>query len=181
MAANPANALACSHHICQGLFKHKTAGVVSASQKQSNIPVKPMAVSVQSTICCCTASRMGERGLEVVPDLPDLGLLIPSGESGKGSSWGIASTAEHNTSAGAYKCTSHGGAPLPAQDPSWRCDLQFHQDSWSNVSRVLITTGRDRRQAEWCTRDENPKLMKVLSRLCRDTWACVSCCQATYC
>ena len=44
---------------------------------------------------------MGERGLEVVPDLPDLGLLERSGKSGKGSSRGIASTAEHETSAGA--------------------------------------------------------------------------------
>lgn len=63
---------------------------------------------------------MGERGLEGVPDLPDLGLLKPSDESGKGSSRGIASTAGHNTSAGAYKCESHGG---PTGDLSWCLDI----------------------------------------------------------
>lgn len=114
LATSHTNVLSCSPNIhkSSALLKTQPAGAVSARQEPSNIPVKPMAVSVQSTTCCCTAARIGERGLESVSDLPDLGLLKPSGKSGKGSSRGMASTAGHSASAGSYKCTSHGGAPL---------------------------------------------------------------------
>ena len=98
-------AATCSHKSCP--FHSQTQASRSSSLGQSNILVKPIAVSVQSTTCCCTATRTGERGLEVVPDLPDLGLLVSSAKSGKGSSLGMASTANHNTSASPKEGISH--------------------------------------------------------------------------
>lgn len=67
-------------------------------QKQSDLLVNPKAVSAKST-----AARYGERGLEGVPDLADLGLAV-CGKSGKscslvliGGTLGIPCTTQHQS------------------------------------------------------------------------------------
>ena len=76
--------------------QHSTSSNQQAMQKHCALPVKPKAVSARST-----AARYGERGLEVVPDVADLGLPGVSGKSGKGgnlvligATLGIPSTAQ---------------------------------------------------------------------------------------